>query len=111
MRLKMKKLEQWLDRQTGTVWFACFFNVAVLAVMLLLLRPAFETNDDISVSMVANGSWGTGNAHIICQNYLLGYGIQSYIISGMAVFRGMEFHSMCFYVWQCLQLLMYCFRD
>ena len=97
----MKKLEQWLDRQTGTVWFACFFNVAVLAVMLLLLRPAFETNDDISVSMVANGSWGTGNAHIICQNYLLGvwytvlyhighgsipwYGISQYVFLCMAM--------------------------
>ena len=69
--------------------------------MLLLLRPAFETNDDISVSMVANGSWGTGNAHIICQNYLLGvwytvlyhighgsipwYGISQYVFLCMAM--------------------------
>ena len=97
----MKKLEKWLDRQTGTVWFACFLNIAVLAAMLLLLYPAFETNDDISVAMVANGSWGTGNAHIICQNYLLGvwytalyhighgripwYGISQYVFLCMAM--------------------------
>ena len=68
----MKKFKEWLDRQTGTVWFACLLNIVILAVMLLFLKPGYETNDDISVSMIANGSWGTGNAHVICQNYLMG---------------------------------------
>ena len=68
----MKKLEQWMDRQTRTIWFACFLNVLVLAVMLILLRPAYETNDDISISMIVNGAWGVRDMHVICQNYLLG---------------------------------------
>ena len=68
----MKKLEQWMDRQTRTIWFACFLNVLVLAVMLILLRPAYETNDDISISMIVNGAWGVRDIHVICQNYLLG---------------------------------------
>ena len=68
----MKKFKEWLDRQTGTVWFACLLNIVILAVMLLFLKPGYETNDDISVSMIANGSWGTGKAHVICQNYLMG---------------------------------------
>lgn len=68
----MKKLEQWLDRQTRTIWFACFLNLLVLAVLLLILRPAYETNDDISISMIANGAWGVRDMHVICQNYLLG---------------------------------------
>ena len=68
----MKKLEQWLDRQTRTIWFACFLNLLVLAGMLIFLRPAFETNDDISISMIVNGSWGVRDMHVICQNYLLG---------------------------------------
>ena len=68
----MKKATKWLDRKAGAVWFSCFFNLAVLAGMMLLLRPAFETNDDISISMIVNGAWGVHDPHVICQNYLLG---------------------------------------
>lgn len=68
----MKRIKQWLDRQTGTVWFACLFNLMILALMLIFLRPGYETNDDISISMIANWSWGTANAYVVCQNYLLG---------------------------------------
>lgn len=68
----MKNLKQWLHRQTSTVWFACVFNLTVLVLMLLILRPGYETNDDISISMIANGAWGVRNMHVICQNYLLG---------------------------------------
>lgn len=68
----MKNLKQWLHRQTSTVWFACAFNLTVLVLMLLILRPGYETNDDISISMIANGAWGVRDMHVICQNYLLG---------------------------------------
>lgn len=68
----MKNLKQWLHRQTSTVWFACIFNLTVLVLMLLILRPGYETNDDISISMIANGAWGVRDMHVICQNYLLG---------------------------------------
>ena len=68
----MKNLKQWLHRQTSTVWFACVFNLTVLVLMLLILRPGYETNDDISISMISNGAWGVRDMHVICQNYLLG---------------------------------------
>ena len=68
----MKNLKQWLHRQTSSVWFACVFNLTVLVLMLLILRPGYETNDDISISMIANGAWGVRDMHAICQNYLLG---------------------------------------
>ena len=68
----MKKVTKWLDRKAGAVWFSCFLNLAVMAGMLILLRPAFETNDDISISMIVNGAWGVHDPHVICQNYLLG---------------------------------------
>lgn len=68
----MKNLKQWLHRQTSTVWFACVFNLTVLVLMLLILRPGYETNDDISISMIANGAWGVRDMHVVCQNYLLG---------------------------------------
>ena len=68
----MKNLKQWLHRQTSTVWFVCVFNLTVLVLMLLILRPGYETNDDISISMIANGAWGVRDMHVICQNYLLG---------------------------------------
>ena len=68
----MKKVAKWLDRKAGAVWFSFFFNLAVLAGMMLLLRSTFETNDDISISMIVNGAWGVHDPHVICQNYLLG---------------------------------------
>ena len=68
----MKNVRNWLDGKAGKVWFSCLLNLAVLAGMLLLLRPAFETNDDISISMIVNGAWGLHDPHVICQNYLLG---------------------------------------
>ncbi len=68
----MKNLKQWLHRQTSTVWFACVFNLTVLVLMLLFLRPGYETNDDISISMIANGAWGVRDMHVICQNFILG---------------------------------------
>ena len=68
----MKNVRNWLDGKAGKIWFSCLLNLAVLAGMLLLLRPAFETNDDISISMIVNGAWGLHDPHVICQNYLLG---------------------------------------
>lgn len=67
-----KKLREWVDLHAGSVWFSCLWNLLLLAGLLLIFRPAFETNDDISISMIANGAWGTHDAHVICQNYLLG---------------------------------------
>ena len=68
----MKKIESWTDRNAGKIWFSCLLNLLVLLGMFLLLRPAFETNDDISISMIVNGAWGVHDPHVICQNYLLG---------------------------------------
>ena len=45
----MKKVAKWLDRKAGAVWFSCFFNLAVLAgMMLLLILFVFITWHDIT---------------------------------------------------------------
>ena len=67
----MKKVAKWLDRKAGAVWFSFFFNLAVLAGMMLLLRSTFETNDDISISMIVNGAWGGQDPPVSRQNALL----------------------------------------
>lgn len=70
--MNTRKIKQFVDRHARSVWFACLLNVCVLAGMLLLLRPTFETNDDISIAMIVNGAWGSYDAHVVFQNYLLG---------------------------------------
>lgn len=90
----MKKVAKWLDRKAGAVWFSCFFNLAVLAGMMLLLRSAFETNDDISISMIVNGAWGVHDPHVICQNYLLGLLYSLFYRIGMGGYHGMPSYSL-----------------
>lgn len=68
----MRKLSEWTEKNAGKVWFACLVNGIFLAALLVLLRPCFETNDDISIAMIANGGRGARSAYVICQNYLLG---------------------------------------
>ena len=47
-------------------------NVLILALMLLVMSPSFESNDDTTMCQMVNGSLGVYDAHIMFQNYLLG---------------------------------------
>ena len=47
-------------------------NLLVLLAMLLIMRPSFETNDDIVFAELGSGLRGVKDAHLVFQNYGLG---------------------------------------
>ena len=69
----MKRLTIWIDKNRKKVWFAVGLNVLILALMLLVMSPSFESNDDTTMCQMVNGSLGVYDAHIMFQNYLLGF--------------------------------------
>lgn len=47
-------------------------NVLAMAVLVLIMRPSFETNDDIVFAEFGSGLRGVKTPHLIFQNYFLG---------------------------------------
>lgn len=66
---------QWLEsvkkRRKG-VCFAVGMNFLAMIVILVLMRPSFETNDDIVFAELGSGLRGVKDAHLVFQNYILG---------------------------------------
>ena len=51
----MKKLTEFGRRYRKKFWFALLVNAGFLLFLLLVTRPAFETNDDIALATMFNG--------------------------------------------------------
>lgn len=68
----MKRLMIWIEKNRKKVWFSVGLNILILALMLLVMSPSYESNDDSTMSQMVNGSLGVYDAHIVFQNYLLG---------------------------------------
>lgn len=47
-------------------------NIMVMLLLALIMRPSFETNDDIVFAELGSGLRGVKDAHLVFQNYLLG---------------------------------------
>ena len=47
-------------------------NLLAMAVIVLVMRPSFETNDDIVFAEFGSGLRGVKDAHLVFQNYILG---------------------------------------
>lgn len=67
----MKK-KVWAKIQRKDLIFILIWNAICLVAGILIMRPIFETNDDLTiVEMVSGGLWGK-DAHVVYQNCLLG---------------------------------------
>ena len=47
-------------------------NAAVILFLIAVMRPVFETNDDLTIMEMVSGAWNIQDAHVVYQNYLLG---------------------------------------
>ena len=56
----------------GTLLAAVGLNILVVTVMVLTMRPSFETNDDIVFAELGSGIRGVKDPHLVFQNYILG---------------------------------------
>ena len=44
-------------------WFSAIVNLLLLAVLLIFLRPVFETNDDTTIYELTGGAKGVYDSH------------------------------------------------
>ncbi len=72
MRNKIKKRGSWLAGKKGTWWFSALLNLALLALLLLILQPCYETNDDTTIYELTAGSKGVYDSHTIFIHILVG---------------------------------------
>ena len=53
-------------------WFALLLNLAVMAVLLLVCRPKFETNDDMGIAFFINRARPIQDTYLLFENRILG---------------------------------------
>lgn len=68
----MKKLTEFGRRYRKKFWFALLVNAGFLLFLLLVTRPAFETNDDIALATMFNGARGSADPYSDVAGYLYG---------------------------------------
>lgn len=68
VRWKIRGLEQYRQK----LWFSVLINAILLLLLLLVFRPAYETNDDMGMANIVNGAKGVYDPHLIFSHYFLG---------------------------------------
>ena len=64
---EIRQVREWL------LWLAAIgINILVLAGLVCLLRPAFETNDDTALLTLVNGAKISSDPHMVISGMLLG---------------------------------------
>lgn len=61
-----------IEKHRESAWFSVLANVLLLLFLLLIFRPAYETNDDMGMANIVNGAKGVFDPHLVFSNYLLG---------------------------------------
>lgn len=72
MKKEDMKKEIWIEAKRKTFFLSLIGNTICLIAFLLVMRPVFATNDDVTIVEMVFGAYGVQDAHIIYQNYLLG---------------------------------------
>ena len=61
-----------IDRKRKSPWFALGVNLMAMLAMTVVMRPSFETNDDIVFAEFGSGLRGVKTPRLVFQNYILG---------------------------------------
>ena len=61
-----------IDRKRKSPWFALGVNLMAMLAITLIMRPSFETNDDIVFAEFGSGLRGVKTPRLVFQNYILG---------------------------------------
>ena len=62
----------YLKQKYRKISVALISNFLILGAMAAVMRPSFETNDDIVFAELGSGLRGVKDAHLVFQNYGLG---------------------------------------
>ncbi len=68
----MEAFVQWVGRHRTKLWFAVLVNLILLGIYLLLMRPVFDSNDDLNIAMFVNRARPIQDAHWLYSNWILG---------------------------------------
>lgn len=71
--LKIKECEEVLLKKKDNVWFAIFVNFFVLLILIVLFQPIYETNDDMAMSNIVDGSWGKYSPNLVFESRFIGF--------------------------------------
>ena len=66
-------MKNWIEKNQGKLWFSIMLNAIVLVTLLLIYRPAYETNDDIAITTMVNGIKGVHDTHLVFIHRIVGY--------------------------------------
>ena len=61
-----------IDRKRKSPWFVLGVNLMAMLAITLIMRPSFETNDDIVFAEFGSGLRGVKTPRLVFQNYILG---------------------------------------
>lgn len=67
------KTGNFISRYRRKVWFSALLNALFLCFLLLLLRPEYETNDDLTLQNFLNLSKGVQDPYTRTSGYLFGW--------------------------------------
>ena len=59
------------EKRTQREWILGI-NAVFLILLVVIMYPVFETNDDLTIMEMVSGAWNIQDAHVVYQNYLLG---------------------------------------
>ena len=63
----------WFDKYRKHALVCILFNIIFLALILLIMRPVFDTNDDISIAIFVNRARPIQDPHLLFVNTLVGW--------------------------------------
>ena len=68
----MSALEEFLSRKRSTLWFCILASALLFLFYFVVMRPVFDTNDDLNVALFVNRGRPIQDAHWLFPNWILG---------------------------------------
>jgi len=72
------------DWRTGlqVLWLGAFINLILFSLFLVFITPVYETNDDLTMQLIASGFYtGDPDAHLVFTNILIGWVLRFFYAS------------------------------
>lgn len=66
------KITGWMETHKKKWWFSAMVNLLLLTVLLVFLRPVFETNDDTTIYELTGGAKGVYDSHTFFIHVFIG---------------------------------------
>lgn len=68
----MKRESSWFQDSGKCFLLSVLINTGLLIFLLVVFRPYFETNDDMTIALFVNGAKGTHDPHLVYSSYVIG---------------------------------------